>query len=176
MLVAARAFDAESDDAVFLLADRQRDRDVQIPVEAVALVEAADLEKDLAPCGRAVALHGVGLAVGHLVEVLEVARAKAPRTDQANARIGERAVEWGEEIAGQLDRAVQLEDEPPARHPEEPVPRRALAEVAVREESLNPIIRRGELCQAVLRLGAGTRVQDEHLAVARQPPQHACET
>src|SRR5256885_11655843 len=166
MLVAPRAVGAERDDAVLLLADRERDRDVQIPVEAVALVEAADLEKDLAPRRRAVALHRIGVAVRNLVKVFEVVRTESPWAGQAHGAIGERALERGEEIPRQLHRAIELEEAPAASPAEERVARGALAELAVREEGVDAIVLRGEAREAVLRLRAGTRVEHEDLAVA----------
>src|SRR5438309_357988 len=125
MLVAPRTVGAERNDAVPLLADRERDRDVQIPVEAVALVEAADLEKDLAPRRCAVALHRIRVAVRNLVKVFEVVRTKPPWAGQAHGVIDERALERDEEIARQLHRAIELEEEPAASPAEERVARAA---------------------------------------------------
>src|SRR5207245_5019732 len=150
--------------------------DVEIPVEAVALVKAADLEEDLAPRGCAVALHRIRLAVRDLVEVFEVGRAEAPRTGQPHGAIGERALERAEQIARQLHRAIELEDELPTGHAEKRVARGTLPELAVREEGVDAIVLRREAREALLRRGAGTGVQDEHLAVTRQEPQHAGET
>src|SRR5438309_11008603 len=176
MLVAPRTVGAERNDAVPLLADRERDRDVQIPVEAVALVEAADLEKDLAPRRCAVALHRIRVAVRNLVKVFEVVRTKPPWAGQAHGVIDERALERDEEIARQLHRAIELEEEPAASPAEERVARGALAELAISEEGVDAIVLHGEAREAVLRLRTGTRVEHEDLAVARQEAQHAGET
>src|SRR3982074_2900951 len=97
MHVPARAIRAESDDAVATLADRERDGDVEIPIKAVALVEAADLEQDLAARGGAVALDRLGVAGGDLVEVLQVGRAKAPRPGEADPAVAERLRERSED-------------------------------------------------------------------------------
>src|SRR5438876_12432019 len=89
--------------AVAALADGERDSDVEISVEAVTLVEAADLEQDLAPSGRAVALHRFGLSARDLVEVFQVARAEPPRTVLPHAALGEDLRQGAEEIAGDFD-------------------------------------------------------------------------
>src|SRR5207244_12769500 len=97
---------ADGHHAVTALADRERDGDVEISVEPVALVEAADLEQDLTSSGGAVALHRFGPSARHLVEVLEVARAKPPRTGLAHAAIGEDLRQGANEIAGDFDCAI----------------------------------------------------------------------
>src|SRR2546430_17647207 len=94
---------ADGHHAATALADRERDGDAEISVEGVALVEAADLEQDLAARGGAVALHRFGLSAGDLVEVLQVARAKPPRTGLPHAALGEDLRQGAKEIAGDFD-------------------------------------------------------------------------
>src|SRR5207237_7190284 len=103
MRMPACAACADGHHAVTAPADRERDGDVEISVEPVALVEAADLEQDLASSGGAVALHRFGLSARDLVEVLEVARPKPPRTGLAHAALGEDLRQRAEEIAGDFD-------------------------------------------------------------------------
>src|SRR2546430_12100569 len=67
--VPARTLCAEGHHAIPALADRERDGDVEISVEAVALVEAADVEQDLASSGGAVALHRLGRSEEHTSEL-----------------------------------------------------------------------------------------------------------
>src|SRR5256886_8293617 len=107
--VPARTLCAEGHHAIPALADRERDGDVEISVEAVALVEAADVEQDLASSGGAVALHRLGLSARDLVEVLEVARAKPPRTRLSDAALGEDLRQRAKEIAGDFDCAIEHE-------------------------------------------------------------------
>src|SRR3989442_579461 len=133
MGVPARAIDAGRDDAIALLARRERRSDVEVAVEAVALVEA-DLLEHVAARGRAVALHRVDVTRGRLVVMLEVRRAESPGAGEADAAVRERRREDGEEIAGELHRRVELQDEAAAREAEECVPGGALAHIAVREQ------------------------------------------
>src|SRR5919204_858529 len=91
--VAARAVGPHRTDPVPRLADGERHGDVEVPVEAVALVEAADIEQDGAAARGAVALHRVDLAAGRLVEVLEVGGAQPPRARLADRGIGQRRFE-----------------------------------------------------------------------------------
>src|SRR5438552_3529127 len=171
MGVPARAIDAGRDDAIAPLARRERRSDVEVAVEAVALVEA-DLLEHVAARGRAVALHRVDVARGRLVVMLEVRRAESPGAGEADAAVRERRREDGEEIAGELHRRVELQDEAAAREAEECVPGGALAKIAVREDRGDPRIPRGELDEAVLRIGARARVEHDDLAVARKVREH----
>src|SRR2546430_2589563 len=107
--VPARTVCAEGQHAIPALADGERNGDVEISVEAVALVEAADLEQALASSGGAVALHRLGLSACDLVEVLEVARAKPPRTGLSDAALGEDLRQRAKEIAGDFDCAIEHE-------------------------------------------------------------------
>src|SRR5207245_1801341 len=167
MGVPARAIDAGRDDAIALLARRERRSDVEVAVEAVALVEA-DLLEDVAARGHAVALHRIDVARGRLVVMLEVRRAESPGAGEADAAVRERRREDGEEIAGELHRRVELQDEAAAREAEECVPGGALAQIAGREDRGDARIPRGELDEAVLRIGARARVEHDDLAVARK--------
>src|SRR2546428_5649945 len=83
MGVPARAIDAGRDDAIALLARRERRSDVEVAVEAVALAEA-DLLEDVATPGRAVSLHRVDGARPRLAAMLEVRRAAAPGAREAD--------------------------------------------------------------------------------------------
>src|SRR3989442_4954953 len=167
MGVPARALDAGRDDAIALLARRERRGDVEVAVKAVALVEA-DLLEHVAARGGAVALHRFHVARGRLVVVLEVRRAESPRAGEADAAVRERRREHGEEIAGELHRWVELQDEAAAGEAEERVPGGALAEIAVREDRGDALVRRGELDEAGLRIGARARIQHDDLAAPRQ--------
>src|SRR6266511_3438724 len=83
VLVAPCARLAHRDGAQTTLPDRTRERDVEIAVEAVALVEPADLDEGSPPGREAVALDRMAFAGSDLVEVLEVSRAQSPRPDRA---------------------------------------------------------------------------------------------
>src|SRR5439155_16704556 len=72
VLVPRRAIGPDRERAQTELPDGGRHRDVEVPIKAVALVEAADREQDVAAGGLAVPLYRVALAGGHLVEMLEV--------------------------------------------------------------------------------------------------------
>src|SRR2546423_370712 len=163
-------------DAVAALARRERYGDVEVAVEPVALVEAADLEQDVASDPCAVPLDRLGLAARDLVEVFEVRGAEPPRSHQADAGIAERSGQRTKEIAGDLDRAVQHEDHAASRDARERVARRAFAKIAVGEVNLDASIARGDRSDRVLGVVARARVDDEHLTVRREKGKHAGET
>src|SRR5712692_3374950 len=176
MHVPARACRADGDHAVAPLADGERDRDIEIPVEAVALVEASDLEQDLTPRGRAVALDRFGFACRDLVEVLQVGGAKGPRSGETDTAVGERMGQRTKEIAGDLDRAIEHEDHAASRHANQCVAARALAQIAVGEVSLDAAIPRRDVTDPSLRLSARARIEDEDLAVRGEDGEHTGET
>src|SRR5207237_9319809 len=70
MLVPRRAIGPDRERAQTELSDGRRHRDVEVAIEAVALIEPADREKDVAAGGMAVALDRVAIAGGHLNEEL----------------------------------------------------------------------------------------------------------
>src|SRR6266545_1107391 len=74
------------------LAHGARDGDVEVAVEAITLVEAADREQRVAPGGQAVPLDRVAVSRGHLFEVLQVGGPQTPWPDHARAVV-ERAFE-----------------------------------------------------------------------------------
>src|SRR5919197_6240969 len=117
--MAPHALAAEGPDPVAPLADRERDRDVQIPIEVVALVVSADLDEDCSRDRHAVALHRVSVARGRLVEVLEVRRTQPEGSGDADAWVGESLGEGLEDVAGDLHRWIQLEHKPATGHAQE---------------------------------------------------------
>src|SRR5687768_10024937 len=122
--------DADRHRAQTALAQRARDRDVEIAVEAVALVEPADRDECVARRRLAVPLDRVARAIGHLIEVPEVLRPQAPRTGDTRAR-AERRIEHREQVALQLHGWVELQHQSAARGTQESVASRTLAEVAI---------------------------------------------
>src|SRR5581483_3493197 len=152
-----------------LRAERERRRDVEVPIEAVALVESADGEERLAARREAVALHRVTRAAGDLVPLLEVIdRAQAPRPGGSDRARAERRRERSEEIVGELDGRIELKEEPPAGDAEEGVAARALAQVAVGEHDPHARIRR-EREHAARDLGGRAEVEHKHLRIGREP-------
>src|SRR4029077_2314586 len=154
----------------------ERYGDVQVSIEAIALVEAADLEKDLAPCCRAVPLDGFRFAARDLVEVLEVCRAKTPRSRESDGRIVERTGERTEEIARDLDRAVHHEEQAASRHTYERVTGRPLAEITICEVRLHARIARRDVCDPVLRVIARARIENEDFTIRGEKGEHAQKT
>src|SRR5690242_2049905 len=103
---------ARRDHAQPALAQRERRRDVEVAVEAVALIETADGEERFAPRREAVALDRVAGAAGHLVPLLQVIdRTQTPRPRGADAARAKRLGEDAEEVVGQLDRWIELQQQ-----------------------------------------------------------------
>src|SRR5947207_5254140 len=74
VLMPAGAIRAEREDPVATFASGQRHRYIEVAIETVTLIEAADLQNDVATCGGAVPLDRFDLTARHLVEVFEVGR------------------------------------------------------------------------------------------------------
>src|SRR5439155_18912166 len=172
VLVPRRAIGPDRERAQAELPDGGRHRDIEVAVEAVALVEAADREQDVAAGGLAVPLYRVALAGGHLVEVLEVEGPQTPRGHDARA-VAERLLEHREERSGDLDGRIELEHRSPACDAQEGAPTRALTEVAVRVVDQHARLARGELVETALRGFARSLIEDEHLAVGRDETKDA---
>src|SRR5207247_7981839 len=110
---------------------------VEVAVEAIPLVEAARPQQRFAPGRHAVALNRVGVPARDLIEVLEIRGRKAPGPREPNGAVLERARERREEVAGELDRAIELQHEATARRAQERVAGGPLAKITVGEERLD---------------------------------------
>ena len=108
--------------------------------------------------------------------MLEIGRAKAPRSHDAHRLVGERARQWRKEISRDLDGAVEHEDQTASGDANERVAGGTLAEIAVGEVDLDAWVASGDLGDLVLGFVARARIEDKDLAFRRQNGEHSSKT